>query len=154
MIYLGIKNKIIRILDRSNLKAVSSRTIHLTINIDGIPIFKSSNVEFYPILGLCKKLDNTPFAIAIFCGCGKPDPIDIYFENFINEANLLKMNGVQYNNRNYKFVIDCFVCDAPARSYIKQTVGHTSKNACENVILKEHMKIIVSILLKILQFQI
>ena len=35
------------------------------------------------------------------------------------------------NNRNYAIQIDCFVCDAPARSFIKNVKSHNGYHRCE-----------------------
>lgn len=59
----------------------------LQINIDGLPLFKSSSTEFYPILGLCSNLNNqSPFATACFCGTGKPLPVESLLKPFLDEV--------------------------------------------------------------------
>lgn len=81
---------------------------------------------------MCQDLiSNSPFTIALFCGNGKPDPLEIYLHDFLDEVNLLKEHGIIYNEKLYTFDIQFFICDAPARSYLRQTVGHTSKFGCE-----------------------
>ncbi|XP_045461549.1 uncharacterized protein LOC123671627 [Harmonia axyridis] len=130
MHYFGIENAISKKCQygiKENAKKIS-----LQINIDGLPLFKSSSTEFYPILGMCRALkDDSPFTIALFCGNGKPDPLESYLRNIIDEINSLKERGINYNGKVYTFDIHCFICDAPARSYLRQTVGHTSKLGCE-----------------------
>jgi hypothetical protein len=42
--------------------------------MDGMPLFKSSKIELWPILFKLKNCTYTrPLPIAIFCGIGKPD---------------------------------------------------------------------------------
>jgi hypothetical protein len=65
-------------------------------------------------------VDSTPFPIAVFCGSGKPEPIDMFLESFITEVKV-----------NFSTLILLFLCDAPARCYLKKIVGHTVKHACE-----------------------
>jgi hypothetical protein len=86
----------------------------------------------YPILGMCLDfVDSTPFPIAVFCGSGKPEPIDMFLESFITEVKVLKREGIHYKNQFFNFDIAFFICDAPARCYLKKIVGHTAKHACE-----------------------
>ena len=64
--HFGIANGIISQI--SNLK-YSGRSFSIQINIDGLPISKSSKIQFWPILGLIKELkSNEPFVIGIYCG--------------------------------------------------------------------------------------
>jgi hypothetical protein len=76
------------------------------IIIDGIPIFKSSSTDLYPIFGMCLDfVDSTPFSIAVFCGSGKPESIDMFLESFITEVKLLKREGIHYKNQCFNFDI-------------------------------------------------
>ncbi|KAJ8935705.1 hypothetical protein NQ314_012682 [Rhamnusium bicolor] len=130
MSYFGIEGKLAAKLKHGLKNNVN--VILLQINIDGLPLFKSSSTEIYPILGLCNDLvDNTPFTIAVYCGSGKPDPIDIFLKDFITEAKKFKCDGLVFQNYRYDFDIHFFICDTPARAYLRQTVGHTNKNSCE-----------------------
>lgn len=47
----------------------------IDINIDGLPLFKSSKAKFWPILGHLTMTKNAPFVIAIYFG--KTDPQDL-----------------------------------------------------------------------------
>lgn len=55
-------------------------TIEILINIDGIPISKSSGDQFWPILGKIGNGRNQKvFTIGLYCGIAKPESCDIYF---------------------------------------------------------------------------
>ena len=54
--------------------------IYLKVNIDGIPLFKSSSTVFWPILASFS--DHEPFLIALFCGASKPSSLDDYMDDF------------------------------------------------------------------------
>lgn len=41
------------------------------------------------------------------------------------------MNGVKVNDKNYIIKVKAFVCDAPARAFVKGIVGHNAYNGCE-----------------------
>jgi hypothetical protein len=73
-------------------------TIHLQLNVDGLPLFKSSNVQFWPILGrLAQSSNGEPFAIGLFSGRSKPcDPEEV-MQDFVEEMANLQTNGLNFN---------------------------------------------------------
>ena len=53
----------------------------LQINIDGLPLFKSTSDQFWPILGKIQNLcDKTPFIIGLFSGQNKPSNLNDYLK--------------------------------------------------------------------------
>ena len=112
----------------------SDNNIQLIVNIDGLPLLKSSQIQLWPILGSFGNLD--VFIIALFCGSSKPNSVEQYLFDFIDEVKKLDENGISHNGRKYRFSIKTFVCDAPARSFLKCTVGHTGYYSCERCIVK------------------
>lgn len=68
-----------------------------------------------------KKLDYTqirPFIIAIWCGDGKA-VLNEYLEQFVNEFMSLSQSGIQINSHRISIYIKGFICDTPARAYVK-----------------------------------
>ena len=59
-----------------------------------------------------------------------------YLHDFLEKLDLLKLNGVEFNSQKLSFDIKCFLCDAPARSFLKCIVGHTGYYACERCLMK------------------
>lgn len=57
--------------------------------------------------------------IAIWCGESKPTILNDFLQPFVTELNDLLHNGISINEYEIKISIRCFVCDSPARSYIK-----------------------------------
>lgn len=95
--YIGLKN---------TLKSIVSQTaenfenkLDISFNIDGLPLFNSSNLQFWPILGLVKNFKSNPFAIGIFCGRSKPQPLELFLEDFIDELLYLLQEGIEINNK-------------------------------------------------------
>jgi len=127
-IYLGIKNSIIQ-----NISQVSGlNTIELQFNIDGLPLFKSCNKQLWPILALVHNSKiKKPFAIGIFCGTSKPQPLSMFLNDFVNELSFLLKNGFEYLGTRYNVMVHSFVCDAPARAYIKCIKSHQGYSCCE-----------------------
>lgn len=120
------KDLILSTCSNNNLK------ISLDVNIDGLPLFKSSTLDCWPILGRIVNFNNCkPFVIGIFCGRGKPDPLNIFLRQFVAEVVELNENGFHIDDKKFQFSIRCFICDAPARSYLKCCKPHNSSHGCE-----------------------
>lgn len=116
--YNGIENCL-----RSALYSIKeSIAIKMIINIDGIPPFKSSRMEMWPIL-LCinKEYCEEPMVIAIYYGLGKP-PLNQFFEKFVAELGTIFKNGLCITNFYVKIQNIMFVCDTPARAFIKGNI--------------------------------
>lgn len=109
--------------------------VEYQINIDGLPLFRSSGLQLWPILGRIVGTKR-PFLIGAFCGSSKPGSIDEFCEDFISEALELCDMGFWLHGVKYRAQIACFICDAPARSFIKQTKSHTGYYGCERCIQK------------------
>lgn len=107
------------------------KKIIIDINIDGLPLFKSSKVKFWPILGHLVGSLNEPFIIAIFCGVSDPQNVEEYLEKYVSELETLLHNGYIYEGKNYEFIIRNYILDAPARAFIKCCKGHSGYAACE-----------------------
>lgn len=94
-------------------------TLVLKFNIDGLPISKSSKYQFWPILMLVENFTQMhPMVVAIYYGDTKP-PLTEFFEQFVEETNTLVKQGIKRNDIPISLHIKCFICDSPARSFIK-----------------------------------
>ena len=133
-IYFGIEAGIVQILSKYSSAVDRLGDIDLVVNVDGLPLFKSTNHQFWPILGRFNNLE--VFVIGLFYGNTKPVPVGEYLQDFIEEVNKLNDTGITHEGRNYKFVVKCFCCDAPARCYLKCIIGHTAYFACERCTMK------------------
>ena len=124
--YFGIEAGIIKHLD---LTMISNDCIDLSVNIDGVPLFKSSNVQLWPIL--CSVSNQSPFLVALFSGTTKPTSVSVFLEDFLTEYAHLKENKLLYNDTQYTVSIRAFVCDAPARAFLKCIKSHSGYFSCE-----------------------
>lgn len=129
--HFGIVQGVLSRLKCLSLLAVPS-TLVLQFNIDGLPLFKSSKLQFWPILG-CLKCDYTksPFLVGVFCGVGKPKSVFQYLEQFIGDLKNVLSNGIRYLNKQFEVKVSSFICDAPARAFIKQTKAHNGYSGCD-----------------------
>ncbi|XP_065640505.1 uncharacterized protein LOC136073076 [Hydra vulgaris] len=128
-IYFGLENGICESLNEVMFNI--DECVEVDINVDGLPLYKSSNLQFLPILCRVVKYFGKPFVVAIYCGMSKPSSVDEFLGDFVLNANNLIKYGLYVNGKHINIKIRAFICDAPARAFIKCIAGHTSKNGCE-----------------------
>lgn len=107
----------------------NSSVIEISVGIDGLPLFKSSPDQSWPILA-CIRPKGHVFPIGIYYGKEKPSDSNKYISNFVEEAKYLVENGIKINNKVYDFRVGVLCCDAPAKSYILRTKGHSGFSSC------------------------
>ena len=133
-IYFGLERGIANVLNNSAFK--ENDLIYVDINIDGLPLHKSSNRQFWPILCKVVKSTHQPFVVALYCGTQKPDNVNEFLYDFVVEANELYEKGMNIDD-NLVFVrVRAIICDAPARAFVKCVAGHNSKNGCERCVVE------------------
>ncbi|GBP73484.1 hypothetical protein EVAR_29376_1 [Eumeta japonica] len=128
--HIGLESNLRKIL---NYVTEPISEIFLLINIDGVPLFKSSSTEFWPILGSIYNIPavkSVVFPIGIYCGSKKPQSCTSFMQEFITEAVALINSGLAYGGKNIKVGIKGFVCDAPAKSFLLGVKGHAGYYSC------------------------
>lgn len=100
----------------------------LNVNIDGLPIYKSSKGVYWPILGKFTELKTLkPFVIGIyFHESVKPKDLHSYLEDFVTEMKFFTVNRFC----EIKIYPGLFIMDAPAMAFVKQTIGHNGRKGC------------------------
>lgn len=105
--------------------------IAIQVNVDGVPLFKSTNGQFWPILcRLDQPVLGQPFVVGLFYGQSKPKNLE-FLDFFIREYKELKNNGLSYGTDKMSVRISSFICDAPARAFLKNIKMHTAYSGCE-----------------------
>lgn len=120
--YFGLINNLIRL-------NFNKEIYFLDFNIDGWPIYKSRNISFWPILGKVYGTDDI-FIIAIYCGPNKP-PLDDFLKDFVEELLICLNTGILIESKKITFKIRSFICDTPARAYLKNIKGHNGYYGCD-----------------------
>ena len=70
-------------------------TVNLQLNIDGIPLHKSTKQQFWPILGrILDSGHSSPFIIGLFCGDEKPSSVSEYLSDFIEDIKGVQLEGL------------------------------------------------------------
>ncbi|CAN7943842.1 unnamed protein product [Ixodes pacificus] len=109
-----------------------SDVVELHINIDGIPLHRSSSKALWPITCSCANiLDRTPFPASIYCGSGKPVDVEEFLSQFLEEMKQLETDGITVADKHFTVILTAVICDMPARSYVKCTKGHSGYNSCD-----------------------
>ena len=130
--YFGIASGLLKILAQN--PDFQDDCIQMCINIDGVPLFKSSGTQLWPIL--CSFHCFQPFIVGIYCGRAKPDSVDEYLADFLAELQQLTRDGIKSSGKTIRLVIKAFICDAPARAFLKCTKSHNSYYACERCTIR------------------
>ena len=132
-VYIGVEKCIKKLI---NFKKPTKNIIELYINIDGLPVFKSSSISLWPILIQFGSFQ--PIGVAFFCGKGKP-PFVPFLDEFVNEMLILIDNGILVDDYIYTVQIAGFTADAPARASLKGIIQHTGYYSCERCTIKGTM---------------
>lgn len=128
--YFGIVNAF-----RNTLRSVCScftdgHTFNMQLNFDGIPLFKSSSVQLWPILGMFKGLSKKPVVVGLFCGTTKPKNLSDYLSHLVCELQNLR-RGFVFGGKTFFVKVTSIMCDAPARAFIKGIKSHTGYYGCD-----------------------
>ncbi|XP_031625627.1 uncharacterized protein LOC116342258 [Contarinia nasturtii] len=127
MWYHGIRKSLQSIFSNLNCEL----TLRIDFNFDGMPLFKSSKVQFWPILASIREFPKVlPMIVGIWCGEGKP-PLNEYIRPLISELEDLLENGTMINGNHIKCHFGLCICDTPARSFIKGVVNFNHEYGCQ-----------------------
>jgi hypothetical protein len=132
--HFGLKNGILNMLRTLKVVSFLGFVIQLIVNVDGLPIAKSSGSQLWPILAKIKNIAlSKPFIVGLYHGDAKPCDSNQYLEAFVEELLLLTANGIDWNGQHLAVELFCFVCDAPAKACmtcIKLHSGYFSCSRC------------------------
>lgn len=126
--YFGLANGIL------NHTSSNIKKIQVVIGIEGLPLTKSNNSQFWPILAYIIEeatlLTKVVFLVGLYYGKEKPLDSNDYLSDFVKEANDLTLQGIIINNTRISVSIRIFCCDVPAKSFILKIKGHSGFSSC------------------------
>jgi len=133
-IHFGIKNMILPILIKYNRYLNTPNNIlKIGLNIDGLPLSKSSKSQLWPILISIlnlKQFPNTVIAVGVFHGTKKPNFIEEFLNPFIIDLLDVFDTGIIINDNVLKLEISNIVCDAPAKSFLLNVKNFNAYSGC------------------------
>ncbi|KAJ8665636.1 hypothetical protein QAD02_007298 [Eretmocerus hayati] len=108
-------------------------TIDFDINIDGLGVNDRSERTLWPILGRVVGIgrQTKPFVIGVYHGFTKPRSAKTFLRDFVKEYKKLKRKGFLSKNERYTCNLECAICDALARSFVKCTAQHNGFYGCD-----------------------
>ena len=82
---------------------------------------KVAGCNYGLLLGLIKELKQLgPFVIALFSADKKPSSLQKYLSQFVKEMKYTEKNGISISGKVFTVKLDATICDAPARSFLKE----------------------------------
>lgn len=130
-IHLGIEKGIFEKIHQNIQLIDNLEILPLTINIDGLPLSKSSKSQFWPILMSIDLLEiSEPFIVGIYHGFKKPESIINFLDAFVKEYLFLRENGIILNNKLIRPIFKKIICDVPATAFVLLIKSHTGYFGC------------------------
>ena len=106
--------------------------LHLSFNIDGLPIFKSTSKSLWPVL--CAIMNLKPirvFPVALCYGQTKPKNLD-FLQDTVSDLRELMEHGLSLGEtEHYAVRVKAIVCDAPAKAMVKSVKLYSGYYGCD-----------------------
>lgn len=106
-----------------------NKNLQIDVNIDGLPIAKSSSSVLWPILVNVVKF-NYVLLVGAYYGLTKPANINKFIEMFVTELEALIESGFIINEKQYFIKVRMVIADAPARAFLLHVRSHTGYSSC------------------------
>lgn len=106
--------------------------LEISLNVDGLPLFKSTGKSFWPVLCTVHLKPASTFPLAIALTETKPKSLD-FIKVIADEINIMLTNGFAWGEGTLKVKLRCITCDAPAKAMvkcIKQFSGYYGCDKC------------------------
>lgn len=117
------------------LKCNYIESIDLLINIDGLPLGKSSNTSLWLILCSHTK-DITVYLIGAYFGHEKPRDPNVFLQSLVIDLTRLINQGFQKDDKIIKISLFGLICDAPAKAFALCTKDHNGFYSCTKCTIK------------------
>lgn len=125
-VYFGISKGLFRCID-SNVHTKS--TISLTKSGEKGFWVISAKIFYNPEI-------YSPFSVGIYCGNSKPNSVGDFLTELVEEINILNFEAIRIENKQLNVRVHCFICDMPARFFIKCSKGLNGFFSCERGSIK------------------
>ncbi|XP_036145716.1 uncharacterized protein LOC118646597 [Monomorium pharaonis] len=130
-LHVGIKDKIVQKLSTLKCHTVPSQIV-IDISTDGANIYRSVDFDTWPIQFRINNIeDKRPIIAGLYAGLTKPKDFNMLFEEFNLELLEVINNGILFNGKNIKVILNCFIADTPAKYACLNIKGHAGYNSCD-----------------------
>jgi len=113
----------------------SNAYVNLLINIDGLPLAKSSQASLWTIL-CSNTVNKTVYLVGAYFGYKKPTDSNVFLQSLVDDLINFVNNGYIYNENIIQIRLFGLICDAPAKSFVLCTKGHTGFYSCTKCMIK------------------
>ncbi|BHF63548.1 hypothetical protein SprV_0200654200 [Sparganum proliferum] len=113
--------------------------VRVQLHIDGMKVFKASAQCLWPILARVNHpVVGQPFVVGVFCGFGKPEPLEDFLGDCVSELKCLLTTGLRDPRTESVIKVNLLnvICDTPARCYVRQVKPHNGYYGCDRHIRK------------------
>uniref|UniRef100_A0A182PWS7 MULE transposase domain-containing protein n=1 Tax=Anopheles epiroticus TaxID=199890 RepID=A0A182PWS7_9DIPT len=105
--------------------------LSINIFVDGLPLYKSSSIQFWPILLSLHDMPNvSPMVVGVFCGAKKPGNVEEYLRSLVEELKTILHTGISICGTNMSLKLRAIIADSRARSFIKGVANFNAINGC------------------------
>lgn len=105
-------------------------SIDISLNIDGLPLFKSSNKSLWPILCSINLTPKCVFPLSLSLASSKPKDIT-FISDVVTELSPVLQDGLEWAGRSLKVHLSCIICDAPAKAMVRCVKLHSGYYGCD-----------------------
>lgn len=130
-IYFGVEKQLLSHLElypEETLRDVA--TFDISLNIDGLPLFKSTSTSLWPVICSLNIKPTKIFPLALTLGNAKPFDLE-FLRDTVQELNRLLLNGLNYKDHVILVKLKCIICDAPAKAFIKSIKLYSGYYGCD-----------------------
>lgn len=127
-IHFSLSEQISNVLESKPINQITH--LHLGFNIDGLPLFKSSNKVIWPVLCSVLNVPTPVFPLTLAFGSSKPNSL-VFIEHASKEINTAMENGITIGDMHFNVTVNFITCDAPAKAMVKASKLCTGYYGCD-----------------------
>lgn len=106
------------------------QSLDLSLNIDGLPLFKSSNLSLWPVLCSINLSPPCVFPLSLSTAASKPKTPNFVSETIQELAEVME-NGLIWKGERLNIDLRCITCDAPAKAMVKCVKQFSGYYGCD-----------------------
>ena len=104
--------------------------LEISLNIDGLPLFRSTPKSLWPILCAIHIEPLQVFPVALSFGSTKPTNLDVLHDTVTDLSQILH-HGLECDGQLFPVKLRAIVCDAPAKSMVKAIQLYCGYYGCD-----------------------